>query len=100
MQRLCINNFHNTGQYPNVKFSIHHDLRRKLGQGMYVKLANRLRDFDGVKHNEELLVSYGKGYWRGRVGNLTDFMWRLPKWPMSKGGRLSSEKKATTDENV
>ncbi len=71
-----------------------------MRQGVYVKLANRSRDFDGVERNKELLVSYGKGYWRGRVRNLTDFMWRLLGRLMPKGGRLSSEKKATTDENI
>jgi hypothetical protein len=34
---------------------------------MYLKLANGLRDVDGFERNKELLVSYGKGYWRGIV---------------------------------
>jgi hypothetical protein len=44
---------------------------------MYVKLANGSRDFDGVKRNGELLVSYGKGYLRGSVGNLMDLVWSV-----------------------
>jgi hypothetical protein len=64
-----INNFHNTGQYPNAKFNIHCNLRGELRQGVYVKLANGSRDFGGVERDKELLVSYGKGYWRGRIGN-------------------------------
>ncbi len=67
---------------------------------MYMKLTNRSRDFDGVEGNKKLLVAYGKGYWRGRVGNLTVFVWGLPGRPMPKGGRPSSEKKSTTDENI
>ncbi len=64
-----------------------------MRQGMYVKLANGLRDFDSGEYNKELLVSYGKGYWRGRVRNSADFVWRLPGWPMPEGGRPSYEKK-------
>ena len=26
-------------------------------------------------------------YWRSRVGNLTDFVWRLPGQPMPEGGK-------------
>jgi hypothetical protein len=61
---------------------------------------NGSRDVDGIEHNEVLLVTYVKGYWRGRVGNSTDFVWRLPVRPMPKDGRPSSEKMTMTDENV
>ena len=44
-------------------------------------------DFNGVQRGEELLVSYGKSYWRSRVGNLTDFVWRLPGQSMPEGGK-------------
>jgi hypothetical protein len=71
-----------------------------LSQGVYVKLTNGSRDFDGIECDKELLVSYGKGYWRGRVGNLTDFVWRLARLPMPKDERLSPKKKAMIDENV
>ncbi len=95
-----INDFRNTGRYPNVEFNPRRDSRGELRQGVYVKLANESRDFDGVERDEELFISYGKGYWRSRVGNLTDFVWRLPGRPMPEGGKPSCIKKATTDENV
>ena len=89
-----INDFRNTGRYPNVEFNLRRDSRGELRQGVYVKLANESREgkgFDGVERDEELLVSYGKGYWRSRVGNLTDFVWRLPGRPMPDGGRPVSK---------
>ena len=56
---------------------------------MYVKLAKdaKQKGFDGVRQHEELLVSYGKSYWSSRVGNLTDFVWRLPGQSMPEGGK-------------
>ena len=98
-----VNDFRNTGRHPNVEFNLRRDSRGELRQGVYVKPANESREgkgFDGVERDEELLVSYGKGYWRSRVGNLTDFVWRLPGRPMPESGRPSSKENATTDENV
>jgi hypothetical protein len=39
--------------------------------------------FDGIKQDEELLVSYGKSYWRSRCdgGDLGEFVTRLPGQP-------------------
>lgn len=56
---------------------------------MYVKSKKDARQegFDGVKRDEELLVSYGKSYWRSRVNNMTDFVWRFPGQPMPEGGK-------------
>ncbi|KAL3764989.1 hypothetical protein ACHAW5_001839 [Stephanodiscus triporus] len=87
-----LNDFRNTGRHPNVEFNLRRDARSgELRQGVYVKRANEAREegFDGVRRDEELLVSYGKSYWRSRVGNLTDFIWRLPGRPMPEGGRPS-----------
>ena len=81
--------FRNTGKHPNVEFNTRRDKNGELRQGVYVKLKKDAKQegFDGVKQDEELLVSYGKSYWRSRVGNLTDFVWRLPGRPMPEGGK-------------
>ncbi|KAL3811035.1 hypothetical protein ACHAXA_008280 [Cyclostephanos tholiformis] len=87
-----INDFRNTGKYPNVEFNLYRDATNgELRQGVYVKLANESREdgFVGLRRDEELLVSYGKGYWRSRVGNLTDFVYRLPGRPMPETRRPS-----------
>ena len=101
-----LNDFRNTGCYPNVEFNTRRDSNGELRQGVFVKnkkdaktiptadggggssdakSGNKKRgtqgEFEGIKQHEELLVSYGKSYWRSRVGNLTDFVWRLPGQP-------------------
>ena len=77
--------FRNTGRHPNVEFRLRRDGRGELRQGVYVR--GRREGFDGVRRGEELLVSYGKSYWRGRVGDLTAFVWRRPGEPMPEGGK-------------
>lgn len=84
-----LNDFRNTGSFPNVEFNTRRDRFGELRQGVFVKLKKDAKianskvgqEFDGIKQHEELLVSYGKSYWRSRVGNLTDFVWRLPGQP-------------------
>jgi flagellum-specific peptidoglycan hydrolase FlgJ len=80
-----INDFRNTGHYPNVEFNLRRDANGNLRQGVYVKqVKDMVRrgggvvDFDGIHRDEELLISYGKNYWRSRVGNLSDF---VTVWP-------------------
>lgn len=70
-----LNDFRNTGRHHNVEFKLRRDSRGELRQGIFVC------DKRGVAEHEELLVSYGKPYWRARVGNLTDFITRLPGQP-------------------
>ncbi|KAL7537552.1 hypothetical protein ACHAXR_010240 [Thalassiosira sp. AJA248-18] len=84
-----LNDFRNTGKHPNVEFNTRRDKNGELRQGVYVKLEKDARQegFDGVRQHEELLVSYGKSYWRSRVGNLTDFVWRLPGQPLPDEGK-------------
>lgn len=84
--------FRNTGKHPNVEFNIRRDKHGELRQGVYVKLKKDAKDpqFNGVKQHEELLVSYGKSYWRSRVGNLTDFVWRLPGQDVPSDGKPAS----------
>jgi hypothetical protein len=84
-----LNDFRNTGRYPNVEFNTRRDKYGELRQGVFVKQKKDSKEdgFDGVKMHEELLVSYGKSYWRSRVGNLTDFVWRLPGQAMPEGGK-------------
>jgi hypothetical protein len=43
-----------------------------------VRRGGGVVDFDGIHRDEELLISYGKNYWRSRVGNLSDF---VTVWP-------------------
>jgi hypothetical protein len=79
-----INDFRNTGHYPNVEFNLRRDANGDLRQGVYVRqVKDMVRrgggvTFDGIHRDEELLISYGKNYWRSRVGNLTDF---VTVWP-------------------
>ena len=91
-----LNDFRNTGKHPNVEFKFRRDKNGELRQGIYVKYAkdSREKEFDGVKRHEELLVSYGKSYWRRRVGDLTDFVWRLPGKPMPEGRKPPSNNNA------
>ena len=86
-----LNDFRNTGRYPNVEFNFRRDKHGEFRQGVYVKEVKEAKEkgFDGIKKDEELLVSYGKSYWRSRVdgGDLTEFVWRLPNQPMPPGGK-------------
>ena len=79
-----LNDYRNTGKHANCEFKLRWDACGELRQGVYVKQTKDSRDpnFIGVKKDEELLVSYGRSYWRSRVGNLTDFVWRLPGMTM------------------
>mmetsp|Transcript_2482 Transcript_2482/g.3655 ORF Transcript_2482/g.3655 Transcript_2482/m.3655 type:complete len:379 (-) Transcript_2482:250-1386(-) len=95
-----INDFRNTGKHANVEFNVRRDARGELRQGVYVKLKKDVRgndknnkDFNGVKQDEELLVTYGKSYWRSRVGNLTDFVWRLPGQPATNRPQVETTSK-------
>ncbi|KAL7555294.1 hypothetical protein ACHAWF_018997 [Thalassiosira exigua] len=92
-----LNDFRNTGKHPNVEFNKRRDKNGELRQGVYVKLKKDAKEegFDGVRRDEELLVSYGKSYWRSRVGNLTDFVWRLPGRPMPEGGKPGAAESTT-----
>ena len=86
-----LNDFRNTGNYPNVEFNFRRDRNGEFRQGVYVKQVKEAKEkgFDGIKQDEELLVSYGKSYWKSRVdgGDLTEFVWRLPNQPMPPGGK-------------
>ncbi len=81
-----LNDYRNTGKHANCEFKLRWDARGELRQGVYVKQTKDSRDpnFIGVGKDEELLVSYGRSYWRSRVGNLTDFVYRVPGMPMPK----------------
>jgi len=67
-----LNDFRNTGRPPNVEFRLRADRAGALRQGIFVS-AKR-----GVEAGDELLVSYGKPYWRARVGSLDAFVTRRP----------------------
>ena len=91
-----INDFRNTGRYPNVEFNLRRDKCGELRQGVYVKSTKDARQvgFDGIKKDEELLISYGKSYWRSRVGSggMEGFVWRYPGQPMPPGGQPNTSK--------
>lgn len=78
-----INDYRNTGRHANVEFRLRRDTRGEMRQGVFVcaKAA--------VEAGEELLISYGQGYWRSRVGDLGEFIHRRPGEPV--GGRAAAE---------
>ena len=84
-----LNDFRNTGSHPNVEFNFRRDKNGEFRQGVYVKQAKEAKEqgFNGINQDEELLVSYGKSYWRSRVKDLTEFVWRLPNQPMPPEGK-------------
>jgi hypothetical protein len=67
-----VNDYRNTGRRASVEFRLRRDRRGELRQGIFVCAK------EGVKAGEELLISYGKPFWRARVGNLEDFIVRRP----------------------
>ena len=67
-----VNDYRNTGRHANVEFRIRRGERGELRQGVYV-CAKRVRE------GEELLISYGRNYWKSRVGpDLEAFIYRRP----------------------
>lgn len=67
-----VNDYRNTGKRANVEFRLRRDTRGELRQGVFVCAK------EGVAANDELLISYGKSYWRSRVGDLEEFIVRRP----------------------
>ena len=57
-----VNDYRNTGRRPNVEFRLRRDRRGELRQGVYVAAKA------GVAAGEELLINYGKPFWRARAG--------------------------------
>lgn len=69
-----VNDYRNTGAHANVEFGLRRGRSGELRMGVYVCAPG------GVAPGEELLVSYGKPYWRARVpgGDLGSFVTRFP----------------------
>ena len=68
-QARFINDYRNTGRRQNVEFRMRRDRRGALRQGVYVVAKG------GVCEGEELLINYGKPFWRARVGgSLEEFV--------------------------
>ena len=68
-----VNDYRNTGKRANVEFKLRRDRKGELRQGVFVCAKG------GVVEGEELLISYGKSYWRSRVdGSMEDFITRRP----------------------
>jgi hypothetical protein len=68
-----VNDYRNTGRHANVEFRLRRDARGEMRQGIYVCAKQ------GVRPGDELLISYGKSYWRSRVeGSMEDFIVRRP----------------------
>lgn len=78
-----LNDYRNTGQLPNVEFRLRTDRRGSLRQGIFVCAKG------GLPAGCELLVSYGKPYWRARVGPLNDFITRRPGEALNANGHGS-----------
>ncbi len=57
-----VNDYRNTGRRANVEFRLRRDRRGELRQGVYVAAKA------GVAAGEELLINYGKPFWRARAG--------------------------------
>ena len=71
-----VNDYRNTGRHANVEFKLRRDRKGELRQGIFVCAKSR------VAPGEELLISYGKSYWRSRVdGSMEDFIRRRPGEP-------------------
>lgn len=69
-----VNDYRNTGRRPNVEFRIRRDRHGCLRQGVYVCAKG------GVSAGEELLINYGKPFWRARVaGSLEAFVKVRPR---------------------
>ena len=68
-----INDYRNTGRKANVEFRLRRDAAGELRQGVYVCAK------EGVSAGEELLISYGKSFWKSRVGDdMEQFITRRP----------------------
>ena len=66
--------YRNTGQYANVEFKLRRGERGELRQGVYVSDSTKY-----IRAGSELLISYGKSYWKSRVGpDLDAFVYRRP----------------------
>lgn len=71
-----VNDFRNTGRRANVEFKLRRDGRGELRQGLFVCAR------EGIQPSEELLISYGRSFWRSRVsGSMEDFIYRRPGDP-------------------
>ncbi|KAL1527302.1 hypothetical protein AB1Y20_015974 [Prymnesium parvum] len=69
-----INDYRNTGRRANVEFRLRRDSCGELRQGVFVC------DKAGIRAGEELLISYGKSFWKSRVGSdLDEFITRRPE---------------------
>ena len=68
-----VNDYRNTGRRANVEFRLRRDRRGELRQGIFVAAK------EGVTAGDELLISYGKSFWRSRVdGSMEEFITRRP----------------------
>eukprot|EP00937_MAST-01D_sp_MAST-1D-sp2_P005245 g5245.t1 len=82
-----INDYRNTGRAQNVEFRLRRDRRGELRQGVYVTAKH------GVRTGEELLVSYGAGFWRARIeGSMDDFVYRYVGQPGQCGQPPTTKK--------
>ena len=89
-----INDYRNTGHAQNVEFRLRRDRRGELRQGVYVCAKG------GVRAGEELLISYGRGFWRARTtGSMEGFVYRFvgqPPPPPQKRAKLTATAAAPT----
>lgn len=92
-----INDYRNTGCAQNVEFHMRRDRRGELRQGVYVSARQ------GVKAGEELLISYGQGFWRTRIGSMSmeDFVYRrVGEAPPLKRPKSSEQQPELSDRTA
>ena len=80
----------------NVEFHMRRDRRGELRQGVYVCAKQ------GVRAGEELLISYGQGYWRTRLQGVSmeEFIYRRvgdpPCQPAAKRAKTAEKAPEST----
>lgn len=62
-----INDYRGIAERPNAEFREVWDERRKeRGMGVFVLPEGKSKQGKGIKKGEEILVSYGRGFWGAR----------------------------------
>jgi len=65
-----INDYRGVAERPNTEFKEIWDVRRgERGIGVWVLQEGKKGKGKGVRKGEEILVSYGKGFWGARIGS-------------------------------
>jgi hypothetical protein len=64
-----INDYRGIAERPNAEFrEVWNEARRERGMGVWVSGVGKSGKFKGVRKGEEIVVSYGRGFWGARRG--------------------------------